>query len=308
MWKTSMRMRSVGETVNHPSINHQPTRKVAPLLLALLASTMMTGQVASQDQGTITKGTPKPVYTIGDVRLGFFGAMMTGQWIPINIDLKAEFGEFKGFLRIKNNDAEDDQTVMPIMGAFLEKDTSRTMQGLIRLGKENGPVAIELVTMDGTTVARKELRLEDETGSRGMVPHRRRLVVQIGSPTGLKESAGDFGAISSDTTAGDPNCQDVALTTRVSDLPNQWMGYEGVSAIVLATRDSKTLDELDPTKRSAIDSYVRQGGHLVITVAGNWEIVSKDEFFQRLLPVKLTGLIGSSNLTLSKALPIRKRA
>ncbi len=65
------------------------------------------------------------------------------------------------------------------------------------------------------------------------------------------------------------------MTSRIDDLPTEWFGYEAAETIVLATDDQTILDSLDTTRIEAIATWVKRGGHLVISVASRWQTVKE---------------------------------
>jgi hypothetical protein len=91
---------------------------------------------------------------------------------------------------------------------------------------------------------------------------------------------------------------ETAAITNVSEMPDQWVGYQGADLVVLTTGSAPNdfLDQLfDPEKsrpyaarRNALLEHVRQGGNLVISVGGNALKLANSPIFRDLLPVKLS--------------------
>lgn len=73
------------------------------------------------------------------------------------------------------------------------------------------------------------------------------------------------------------------------DLPDRWIGYGAVSAIVVA--DPAVVDRLEPDQWSAIQEFVRSGGTLVIETAGESAVAARESKRLRSL---LPALIGAT--------------
>jgi hypothetical protein len=147
-------------------------------------------------------------------------------------------------------------------------------------------LAILLRDQQGNRVLSYNLLSANKTPPRS-VPTSASLVFGIGSPAGLA-------LISNETGESDPNLDSTldnfpVMTSRIDDLPTEWFGYEAAEAIVLATDDQITLDSLDATRMEAISTWVKRGGHLVISVASRWQTV-KESPLGKLLPAEIVGI------------------
>lgn len=70
------------------------------------------------------------------------------------------------------------------------------------------------------------------------------------------------------------------------DLPDRWVGYGAVSAIVVA--DPAVVDRLEPDQWSAIQEFVRSGGTLVIETPGTAAVAAREsKRLHELLPARI---------------------
>jgi hypothetical protein len=299
-------------------------RCLRPFALATLAALALAATAPVRAWQEVPEDVRKrelpPKYTIGDVRIGFMEKFKLGYWTVINVDLKAEHKAFEGSLTIETPDSDDLNTTITIPAVAIEKDTSRTVQGLIRFGKGTPRLSVLLRDREGRTV--DSLPIDFSNGDRtNPVSIGKRLWLSIGQPSGLSELIGGDGQAgpvdSGDDTDGNlakkrfNQLNELALAVKQDDLPLNWTAYEAVAGVILATGNVGTLDRLSPAARSALDTWVRQGGHLIVSVGSNWEVVSKDAFLAPLLPAKLKGItrtnrIDALNLNLTTKLPISR--
>jgi hypothetical protein len=224
--------------------------------------------------------------SISTVRFGFFERIKAGRWFPINIDLQTSGEPFQGSIRVSTDDSDDVPNEISLGDVVIEADVLRTVSGLIRLGKSHGRVRVDAVSTEGRVVATGDFEIG--VAQDPLNPATEHLIVSIGGATGLIEAANGSPdeAATLDFTRS-KIFQEVAPITRIADLPTQWIGYDGVDTVLVTTHDPKTLDEFDPIRKSALESYVRQGGRLVICSAANWSLVDKDPIFSKMLPAKL---------------------
>ena len=66
-------------------------------------------------------------------------------------------------------------------------------------------------------------------------------------------------------------------------LPGRWYGYDAARAIVIDTNDRQVLSALDALRGRPLVDWVERGGHLVIAVGANWQIV-RDSVLAPILP------------------------
>jgi hypothetical protein len=69
------------------------------------------------------------------------------------------------------------------------------------------------------------------------------------------------------------------------ELPTRWFGYESVDHLILCLDDPNQIENMDVAARSAMESWVRHGGHLVVSVGTAWERVQS--VLGRMLPAEI---------------------
>jgi len=79
----------------------------------------------------------------------------------------------------------------------------------------------------------------------------------------------------------------VFISLRTRDLPENVLAYDAVDAILWLDADPAALKADGGAREQAIDTYIRAGGHLVISQPANWQPTLA---FGPLLPVELKGV------------------
>jgi hypothetical protein len=85
----------------------------------------------------------------------------------------------------------------------------------------------------------------------------------------------------------------VAELSDVTRLPDRWYGYEGVRSIVLSTSNPDLLRGLDAARLEAIDTWIAQGGRLLLTAGPEAQrMLAAGTPLARFVPGRLEGVVG----------------
>ena len=248
----------------------RPTAVGLILTLAAMAGSA-NGQMASAE--------------IIDVRLGFRQAVRAGYWLPITVSIKSTNDSFQGTLELAAPDG-DGRDASLFVDVFVEKNQSKTFSRYVKIAGQSSVVTCRLLTPAGRLVSRGMADLTNPNQNYQALGATESLVLSIGSPAGLYE-------LSKEPSPDEANAAEIPQVVNCSmlvpEMPTQWFAYEAASAVVMATGSEAFFDNIDPLRISALRSWVRQGGHLVVSVANNWQVVSKS-FLGPMLPAELTGL------------------
>ena len=275
--------------------------KLLPLWLwALALFALLSGSAAAQ-----------PNLLIADVRLGFpegpgIDWFKPGAWVPVVVELGTPSrlvneveplnANFEGRILISCVDGDGQVSTYPIAPVFLKQgDISRsqprrTFLGYLRAGRTYSTV--EVVLLDAQNRRIHEFKYPDDRRNSTVsyaAPHDRFLLA-LGKVPGLAETevATDEKARARSYSRG---AFHFAQQTRLENVPQFWFGYEGIDTIILPTGGNWSGSFVqalvnDPVRRSALEQWVAQGGHLVVCVAGNAANVANRQTFplEPLLP------------------------
>lgn len=201
-------------------------------------------------------GSPVAAQTIQVRQIGFDGVAKLGYWIPVEVSISAGSTPILAKLEFECPDGE----------------------GLrVRYGMRNGAERIELAA--GASVQRTVLakigrtasliaaRLVDAESGRLLAEHRLQpallpasveLYLQLGPDVGI-EGIEDYGPRESSRRIA------THRPRNLETLPDHWLGYESVRAIVLTTSDMSWYSGLSATQRAALREWVRRGGQVLIS-------------------------------------------
>ncbi|QDU63726.1 hypothetical protein Pan216_46070 [Planctomycetes bacterium Pan216] len=217
---------------------------------------------------------------VEDIRVGFQGFVKLGFWVPIAVDVQAKDDPIRA-IRLSTPDSDDMQTTIG-RESFVPANSRDTIHHFIKLGDPTSAIVVGLYGDEGAPLEGRSFGLVDATDIK-LLDFEQSLHVGFGRPTGLLEAAGGPHEI------GQPAKPDnVVLIQSPAELPSQWFAYGAVDTVVLPTGNADALRRIPPLRTEALLSWVRQGGHLVVSCGDNWQEVSKG-FLAPLLPGTLTG-------------------
>lgn len=227
--------------------------------------------------------------TIESISLGFGveNVYKPGFWCPLKITLKSRSGGFQGALVVSTNDSDGQEVRFVLPNIAVEKAdanaaaVTKTIYHYIKCGSTTGTINVRLLDGRERQVDEQRLELVNANQTTQFLMPGQSLVLTIGTVAGLSELNRD--------DAVSPENQKIVSLLNIDDLPTQWFAYGPADALVIGTRDQNFFNRLDPLRASALLTWVRQGGRLVVSVADNWQVVDKS-FIGPTLPAKLTGV------------------
>lgn len=210
--------------------------------------------------------------SIEDLRIGFGlagtgneGNYKIGSWAPARVRLRADKERFAGRLELSVSDCDDVDTVFR-RDVSLGPNESIDVMSYVKAGKQLPEYHVRLVDTSGKVRATTSFdssagRISDGAAQDVV------LIVAVGRPAGLdiEQIAKRPGYPPEDFRIGQLE------TTR--ELPTRWFGYEAVNHLILCLDDPQQIENMDLTARVAMETWVRNGGHLVVSVGTSWERV-----------------------------------
>lgn len=285
VFQNTVRMRRRGETVNASETRCKArdrapriSRKCFSVVTFLVPLFAMTGAAFAQ----------APKTDIEDVRIGFGveGVLKPGFWCPIKISIRSLATGFQGQLVVTTSDSDNQEVSFVLPNVAVERAEGgeaaahKTIYHHVKPGSVSGSVQIRLLDANRRQVDERKVDLLNPNQTTQILRAGQMLVVTIGATAGLTE-------LNRDAIVVDENQKIVQLLS-IEDMPTQWFAYGPTDALVISTRDQAFFNKLDPLRASALQSWVRQGGRLIVSAAENWQVVDKS-FLGQMLPAKLTG-------------------
>lgn len=199
------------------------------------------------------------------VRVGLAGKYKVGLWTPLTVTIRGGAQPAIGHLEVELLDGDD-------QWCLYRSDPARPIQTLpgqqsdaslvVRFGRAGSQARVRFVS-EGKTLARRTFVGNDGAAAdefpSALASHEE-LWVNVGPSVGLPAAAKFLQRtqINRDIT--------IAVLDDVAGLPTRWYGYEGVSAVVLATSQVEAWRSWTPQSASltALREWVARGGRLLI--------------------------------------------
>ncbi len=221
-----------------------------------------------------------PPITVENIRVGFNNNYKLGVWVPVSVDLKAGAKRFEGTLEVVVPDDDGTATsVFRVVDVPARETLSYTTY--VRCGTRDVEfrARVHQGGPDGRLMANavgQQMYNRVETGQR--------LILTLGNPRGVDEVP----KLPGFTDENRQNWSRVLVTTpRPETLPAAWYGYDAADIIVIDTNSREVMSALS-TRGEGLREWVRNGGHVVIAVGGNWQQVV-DGPLRPLLPATPVG-------------------
>jgi len=188
-----------------------------------------------------------------NLELGFEGRYRIGTWTPLRVLLENQGRLVEGTLLIKNSrkgllEQKYSETVYSLP-VSLPHSSRKLYQINVLLESHLSPLKVLLVA-GGKTLLKREIPLKPFYGKKGFI-----LV------TNRTHSGFDF--LNPVKTKGTRR----VLYADLKDLPEEWIGYDAIQALIL---DDVTSIELTRAQQEAIKVWLSTGGTLVVTAKGGY--------------------------------------
>jgi hypothetical protein len=221
------------------------------------------------------------------LRLGLDEAIdrfKVGTWVPVRVQLKAGSERFTGMLEVVAPD--DDSTPTSFQRPVnLAPGELQWFTAYTRPGHMGADIDVNIYDDQGrrqagarsTALLSVDILTPDQT-----------LLATLGHPQGVEAIATlpGFGPGNNARGAGSS-----VIVTRVAvpdGLPGRWYGFDGIDVVIIDTNSQPVVDALDAGRAEALKSWVRNGGHVVISVGANWQRV-RDSALAEMLPARPSG-------------------
>ena len=181
-------------------------------------------------------------------RVGLGGKVRENSWFPIIIDVETE--------------AETIDGTVEVLLADERGDMARYASPVKIIGKAHKRFFIYVRSKGFQRSAKVLLISRGQIILRGEIP-----LLAVSPATELIGLCGKAGS-GVEMILGSYVSESIAKTViELEDLPDRWLGYDGLTALLLADVD---LEKLDLSQRRALKAWVRAGGQLILILGDNW--------------------------------------
>lgn len=213
-----------------------------------------------------------------NVHVGFGGVYRLGHWTPVQFEVIKNVA--CDTIEIATIDGDGGEV---IYRQPFRRNGATVVETMVRIGRKNAFLKIRLIKEDGevltsldlTAVELNELAkpIASTTGIDLIVGER-----QIATSVLTKEMTDDGGSVA------------VYGARDIDWLPTNPSSYDGVSRIIMTTRDDEILESLTPDQLNSIDQWMRNGGSLVASAGKNGDkLFGENGAFAKSTSVRVSG-------------------
>ncbi len=231
---------------------------------------------------------------INIIRVGFpinlaDSQFKSGTWTPVYVDVTASpLGPVThAKLTIEAVDTDDVRNNYTVDMAPLEPGETATITAYTKPGSAGDEISA-VIRIDDVVATTKS-----DIFTALALDHHLYLSMGGRAPGWKRALAGEVGPPIPDAPTVNAGPEHIATLDDIRQFPARWFGYEAIDLMYLTTSDRDFLTALlneREGRKEAIAEWVRRGGHLLVSVGRNQDIVSQIEILQNILPVTVKGL------------------
>jgi hypothetical protein len=206
-----------------------------------------------------------------DTRIGFSNTFRPGRWTPITVTISNQGSDFSGYLQVRTRNGDEfHDNVSDIIHQRrldLTRNSSKRLHFTVMLSNVAHPLLTRVI-VDGQEVARQEINLRTQFTADQLL-----LVVSRDANLDyLNDNAGSGLRI---------------VYPHPQLLPDQWQGYDGVSALIL---HGVSLEQLSTRQHQALLKWIAQGGTLAVSGGPDYSLLRTPRL-TNLLPATPIGMV-----------------
>ena len=226
------------------------------------------------------KQEPTPSATVS---IGFDGKVKLGKWVPIFISLDPSTSAAK--FEVENLDGDD--TPVIYKGPLLsDPKFPGRYQAWTRIGRTYGKFELRLLNAADDIIETKRFNFTGSDRTEEFIGSTQELVLTLEPQDLFKKSIESVSSLASREDA-----RIIAALGEKSILPFNWLGYDSADAILMVTSDLERIDRISDVQLDAIETWVKQGGTLILSAASNADrLLSENGRLARFCPGNFVGL------------------
>lgn len=222
------------------------------------------------------------------VSIGFDGNIKLGKWVPIFVSLDPTTSATK--FEVENLDGDD--TPVIYKGPLLSDPNSPgRYQAWTRIGRTYGKSELRLLNSSNELVETFQLSFTGKDRVGKFIRSTQELVITLEPQDLFKKSIESVSSLASQEDA-----RIIAALSENTTLPFNWLEYDSADAVLMVTSDIERIDRISEGQLEAIESWVKQGGTLILSATANAnQLLSENGRLARFCPGNFVGLSECSN-------------
>ena len=207
--------------------------------------------------------------TVENVSVGYDSLFRVGRFTQVAIEVDSDQATDDVRLELELLDGEGVRSVVVRDGLTLQAG-SNSLRAVAKFGRVQSDLTVRLLA-DSKLLAEKTLSAKAMLASQNLVltlgPD-----VAVGDAISLRQEKKEQESIH-------------ALVKDASSLPSEWLGYDGVSLVVLACGSRSMVGSMSEPQLAALDQWIRLGGRMIFSGGVNAEtFLASDGPLARFLP------------------------
>jgi hypothetical protein len=242
----------------------------------LLVACLVTASQARAEGGASITG----------VRVGFAGHYRVGFWTPVEVTLRGGDDNVMGRLSLSLADGDGIRSEVTAGPFEIMAGQETRINSYVKFGNPRGDLVLRL-HRDQQRLAERRIIAGEGEGDvefREAFASTQGLLLTLGKPIGIEEAVGRARDVAEKIH--------VVNLTDAGELPDEWLGYEGVDQLVIGPSPvgiNQALAAGSP-RLVALDRWVREGGRLILALGGDSEeYLSSGRPLAEFLPGALRG-------------------
>lgn len=226
-----------------------------------------------------------PPVVVESMRVGLGSEFKVGTWTPVWVQLKGGSQPFQGFLDLTVPDDDGSPSIVrrPVLVGARATEWFATYA---RPGALDAQFTAQVRDQNLRSVGRElpHVVLSNDVHT---LWSNQVVLATMGNPQGVQ----GIPKIPGFSTGDGPQQVDAVavVPVRVPDgIPGRWYGYDALEAVVIDTNDQAVMDALEAGRGEGLKEWVRQGGHLIVSVGQRWQQV-RDSVLGPMLPALPNG-------------------
>lgn len=210
--------------------------------------------------------------SVESISIGIQSKSKLGKWVPVSIKTSGNFAQPPTSFTFSALDSN--AATVSYRGPLTQTGTNE-YQAWGKLGRLSGSVSIQLSDTDQNELCTQTFSIASVTDLQAATSNH---LLLIG---GNEQNEFELKSAMSALMGSEPFS--ILSATSATELPTNWVAYDGVDTIFLSTSDLPFLNEISELQWDSIRAWVQRGGRLIVSANGKNKLLESDGLLSRFL-------------------------